>query len=103
MASWVGAHANKAHWRRDHAAQGKGSALDNLFGSSDVSACWDKQGPEQRFKERRTPAASVVHELEEAHVQGQLVLRDTPVRAQPATQQRPAALHRVDMHLSPSS
>lgn len=46
----------------------------NFKGSSDVSACWGQQCPEQRFKERRTPTASVVHELEEADVQGQLVL-----------------------------
>src|SRR3954453_3340392 len=54
------------------------------------------QGPEQRL-----PAApGVVHELEEAEVGGQLLLRDAPVRPQPGTQQRPEAFGRVDVHLA---
>ena len=54
------------------------------------------QGAEQGF----AASARVVHELEEAEVERQLVLRDPPVRAQPGAQQRPAALHRVDVDLA---
>ena len=40
-----------------------------------------------------------MHELKEAQVHRQLFLRDTPMRAQPRTQQRPKAFHGVDMDL----
>ncbi len=42
----------------------------------------------------------VVHELEEAEVEWQLVLREAPVRAQPGAQQRPEAFHGVDVDLA---
>ena len=41
-----------------------------------------------------------MHELEEAQVQRQLLLRDPPMRTQPAPQQRPEPLPRVDVHLA---
>ena len=41
-----------------------------------------------------------MHELEEAEVQRQLLLRDSPVGPQPRSQQRPEPLHRVDVHLA---
>ncbi len=41
-----------------------------------------------------------MHELEEAEIKRQLVLRDAPVRAQPGAQQRPETLDRVDMDLA---
>ncbi len=41
-----------------------------------------------------------MHELEQAEVERQLVLRDAAVRSQPGAQQRPEAFHRVDMHLA---
>jgi len=41
-----------------------------------------------------------VHELKEAEVERQLVLREAPVRAQPGAQQRPEAFDRVDMDLA---
>src|SRR4051812_2416752 len=46
-----------------------------------------------------TPAR-VVHELEEAEVKRQLVLRDAPMRAEPGAQQRPEPFHGVDVHLA---
>src|SRR4051794_999119 len=46
-----------------------------------------------------TPAR-VVDELEEAEVERQLVLRETPVRAEPGAQQRPEPLDGVDVHLA---
>src|SRR5215211_5356915 len=46
-----------------------------------------------------TPAR-VVHQLEEAEIEGQLVLRDAPVRAEPGAQQGPEPFHGVDVHLA---
>src|SRR5829696_3959602 len=46
-----------------------------------------------------TPAR-VVHELEEAEIERQLVLRDAPVRAEPGAQQGPEPFHGVDVHLA---
>ena len=39
-----------------------------------------------------------MHELKEAQVQRQLLLREAAMRSQPGTEQRPKALHRVDMN-----
>src|SRR3954465_2578274 len=54
------------------------------------------QGPEQGLP----PPPHVVHELEEPQVERQLLLRDPAMRPQPAPQQRPEALHGVDVHLA---
>src|SRR3954466_11915741 len=54
------------------------------------------EGAEESF----APAACVVHELEEAEIERQLVLRDTPVWAEPGAQQRPETLDRVDVHFA---
>src|SRR5688572_26248612 len=63
------------------------------FGSRDQGG---GEGSEQGF----AASARVVHELEEAEIKRQLVLRDAPVRAQPGAQQRPEALDGVDVHLA---
>jgi len=63
-------------------------------GPSCNQAC--DEGAEQGF----AASARVVHELEEAEIKRQLVLRDAPVRAQPGAQQGPKALHRVDVDLA---
>jgi hypothetical protein len=65
-----------------------------VAGTSRDEACYE--GAKQGF----AASARVVHELEEAEVQGQLVLRDAAVRAQPGAQQRPEAFHGVDVHLA---
>src|SRR5215213_4037891 len=52
------------------------------------------------FDTRAAATAGVVHELEEAEIERQLVLRDAPVRAQPGAQQRPGPFHRVDVDLA---
>src|SRR5215218_9510686 len=44
--------------------------------------------------------AGVVHELEEAEIERQLLLRDAPVRAEPGAQQGPGPFHRVDVDLA---
>jgi len=54
------------------------------------------QGTEQGF----AAPASVVHELEEAEVERQLVLRDAAVRAQPGAQQGPESFQGIDVDLA---
>ena len=55
------------------------------FGSCDQGG---DEGSEQGF----AASARIVHELEEAEIERQLVLRDTAVRAQPGAQQRSEAV-----------
>jgi len=54
------------------------------------------KGAEQGF----AAPARVVHELEEAEVERQFVLRDAPMRSQPGAQQRPKSFHGVDVDLA---
>src|SRR5919205_127362 len=69
-----------------------------------LPGCWagrscDQSGDEcteQGF----AAATCVVHDLEEAEIERQLVLRETAVRPQPGAQQRPEAFERVDVHIS---
>src|SRR5215212_3687959 len=58
------------------------------------------QARDEGAEQSLAPAAGVVDELEEAEIGGQLLLRDAPVRAEPGAQQRPEALHRVDVDLA---
>jgi hypothetical protein len=44
------------------------------------------QGCDEGAQEGFAPAPDVVHELEKAEIQRQLLLRDAPVRAQPGAQ-----------------
>ncbi len=54
-----------------------------------------------RGAEQGSPTpARVVHELEELEIERQLVLRETPVWAEPGAQQRPEPLDGVDVHLA---
>jgi membrane protein DedA with SNARE-associated domain len=62
-----------------------------LSGSGVVTASCD-QGRNESAKQGFATSACVVHELEEAEVKRQLVLREASMRAQPGTQQRPEAL-----------
>ena len=68
--------------------------------SSCVSGTWPDQQFDQRAEQRLAPLPDVVHELEEAQVQRQLLLRDPSMGTQPRPQQRPEALHRVDVDLA---
>ena len=54
------------------------------------------EGAEEGF----IASARIVHELEEAEIVRQLVLRDAAVRSMPGAQQGPEALDRVDVHLA---
>mgnify|MGYP003487516614 CR=1 FL=1 len=65
--------------------------------SSQFGALCDQQ-LQQGAKQAFTPDANVMHELKEAQVQRQFLLRDAAMRSQPGTEQRPKALHRVDMN-----
>jgi len=50
------------------------------------------QAGDEGAKQGFATSPSIVHELEEAEVERQLVLRDAPMRSQPGAQQRPEAL-----------
>src|SRR5919202_5976857 len=67
---------------------------------SGVLASLSHQGCDKGAEEGFAAAPSVVHELEEAEIERQLFLRDTPVRAQPRAQQGPGPLHGVDVDLA---
>src|SRR3954469_5903126 len=68
-----------------------------------LAGCWSgsyDQGGNECGEQGFAATACVVHDLEEAEVVRQLVLRDAPVRAQPGAQQRPEPLDGVDVHLA---
>src|SRR5262245_17399808 len=68
--------------------------------SSGVSGTWPDQQFDQRPEQRLAPLPDVMHELEEAQIERQLLLRDPTMGTQPTSQQRPEALHRVDVDLA---
>src|SRR3954468_24719959 len=79
-------------------------SLAKRRGSCWLPGCWSggscDQGGNERAEEGFAATAYVVHELEEAEVKRQLVLRKTAVRPQPGAQQRPEAFDGVDVHLA---
>src|SRR5262249_400658 len=54
----------------------------------------------ERRKQRFASLADVVHELEEAQVEREFLLRNTPMWTKPTAQQRPEALHRIPIHFT---
>src|SRR3954447_9383034 len=84
----------------------RSGASGNGLGSCWLPGCWSgescDQGGNERAKQGFAATACVVHELEEAEIERQLLLRDAPVRPQPGAQQGPEPLHRVDMDLAES-
>jgi len=70
------------------------------LGSGVVTGRSRNQAGDERAEQGFATSACVMHELEEAEIKRQFVLRDAPVRAQPGAQQRPEALDRVDMDLA---
>jgi len=66
-----------------------------LLGSGVVTCPSRNQAGDERSEQGFAASACVVHELEEAEIKRQLVLRNAPVRAQPGAQQRPKSFHRV--------
>jgi len=71
-----------------------------LLGSGVVVSSSRNQAGDEGAQQGFAASARVMHELEEAEVERQLVLRDAPVRAQPGAQQRPEAFHGVDVDLA---
>src|SRR3954469_8406056 len=73
-------------------------------GSCWLPGCWSgescDQGGNERAEEGFAATACIVHELEEAEVKRQLLLREPPVRPQPGAQQGPEAFDGVDVHLA---
>ncbi len=63
-----------------------------LLGSGVVVGSSRNQAGDKRAEQGFAASGRVMHELEEAEVKRQLVLRDAAVRSQPGAQQRPEAL-----------
>ena len=55
------------------------------------------QGGDERSEEGFSASAGVVDELEEAQIDRQFLLRDPPVGMQPGAEQRPEALHGIEV------
>src|SRR3954447_13117782 len=78
-------------------------ATANKDGSCWLPGCWAgsyDQGGNERAQQGFAATPRVVHELEEAEVKRQLLLRDPPVRAEPGAQQGPEPLDGVDVPLA---
>jgi len=65
-----------------------------------VLAWLSEKGGDEGAKQGFAASPSIVHELEEAEIKRQLVLRDAPVRSQPGAQQRSESFHGVDVDLA---
>src|SRR5215207_9791707 len=80
-----------------------GTGNINRKGSCWLPGCWagsSDYGGDARTEQGSPTPARVVHELEEAEIERQLVLRDAPVRTEPGAQQGPQPFHGVDVHLA---
>jgi hypothetical protein len=71
-----------------------------LSGSGVVAGTSRDQAGDEGAKQGFAASPSIVHELEEAKVEWQLILRDAPMWSQPGVQQRPEPFHGVDVHLA---
>ncbi len=78
----------------------KGLQIRLLLGSGVVMDLSRDQAGDQGTEQGFAAPASVVHELEEAEVERQLVLRDAAVRAQPGAQQGPESFQGIDVDLA---
>src|SRR5215217_4240211 len=70
--------------RRRFAKSERDGPIESLDGSCWLPGCWAgscAQGGSERAKQGFAATACVVHELEEAEIERQLLLRDAPVRA----------------------
>jgi hypothetical protein len=56
-----------------------------------------EQSSDESVEQSLSASPSVVDELEESEIDGQLVLRDTAVRTEPGAQQRPEAFDGIDV------
>src|SRR5215208_3413901 len=87
-------------WRRWLTTFGVVVAAWLLLGSGVVTGRSRHQGGDKGSEQGFAAAAGVVHELKEAEVERQLVLRDAPMRPEPGAQQRPDPFHGVDVDLA---
>src|SRR3954447_22463451 len=71
-----------------------------LLSASGVTGTSSDQGSDKGAEQGFSAPARVVHELKEAEIERQLLLRDAAMRTQPGAEQRPDTLHRVDVHLA---
>ena len=71
-----------------------------LLGSGVVKGPSRDQGGDKGSEQGFAAAPGVVHELKEAEIERQLVLREAPMRPQPGAQQRPEPFHGVDVDLA---
>jgi len=58
-----------------------------------------EQQSQKGIQEPFSSVFCVMNELEKAEIEGEILLRDPPVRPQPGTQQGPKTLHGVDVNL----
>src|SRR4051812_18670042 len=77
-----------------------GLGAEALVGFRGVGSASCDQGGDERAKQGFAATACVVHELEEPEIERQLLLRETPVRAEPGPQQGPEPLDGIDVHLA---
>src|SRR5918912_3809116 len=75
-------------------------SLEALVGFRGGGAGSRNQACDKGAEQGSPTPARVVHELEEAEIERQLVLRDASVRAEPGAQQGPEPLDGVDVHLT---
>src|SRR5215203_3832285 len=75
------------------------SSMKALVGFRGGGAGSRNQACDKGAEQGSPTPARVVHELEEAEIERQLVLRETAVRAEPGAQQGPEPFHGVDVHL----
>src|SRR5215208_5451205 len=87
-------------WRRWLTTFGVVVAAWLLLGSGVVTGRSRHQGGDKGSEQGFAAAAGVVHELKEAEIERQLVLRNAPMRPQPGAQQRPEPFHGVDVDLA---
>jgi hypothetical protein len=52
------------------------------------------------MQQRVASLSDVVHKRKEPEGQGEFLLRNAPMRAQPTPQERPEPFHRIDMHVT---
>src|SRR5215213_1842908 len=89
-------------WLVRHNGRGQEAFLEDLalVGFRGGGAGSRNQACDKGAEQGSPTPARVVHELEEAEIERQLVLREAPVRAEPGAQQGPEPFHGVDVHLA---
>src|SRR3954465_11036877 len=87
-------------WRDRHRPDWRWLTPEALVGFRGGGAGSRNQACDKGAEQGSPTPARVVHELEEAEIERQLVLRDAPVRAEPGAQQGPEPFPGVDVPLA---